>query len=271
MSYSKEQREAARQKARREAAREFACPSNFDPEASYTYEHPELGAVAFIAHGERWLKRDLIQMYPESGCPAVRYEREDLIGDHSGITIQRMLELMNVYFSTFAPIFLYCPETCGETLDVITLFAHASKDFRIGERELNQLSTDNFKTLVDLWNRRERDEARAEALNLRNRLLADPDQPGSAIMTRALAVFERASDAPVDDTPDLVTLAQAAAMAHRTKRALEYYKTKGTLPTPSVEGGGGQADLYDWKTIGPWLESTFGVKQPGRFPASRRS
>jgi hypothetical protein len=70
---------------------------------------------------------------------------------------------------------------------------------------------------------------------------------------------------------DLVTLSQAAGMVHRSKRALEYYKTKGDLPHPKVEGGGGMADLYDWKTLRPWLEARFGIKQPDTFPANRRS
>ncbi len=43
---------------------------------------------------------------------------------------------------------------------------------------------------------------------------------------------------------DLVTLDQAAGMVHKSKRTLEREKTKGTLPPPSVEGGGGKADLY---------------------------
>jgi hypothetical protein len=76
---------------------------------------------------------------------------------------------------------------------------------------------------------------------------------------------------PESDAPVLVTLNQAAGMVHKTKRALEHYKTKGTLPPPAVEGGGGKADYYDWKIIRPWLESTFGVKLSARFPASRRT
>jgi hypothetical protein len=73
-----------------------------------------------------------------------------------------------------------------------------------------------------------------------------------------------------DDHPDLVTLAQAANMAHRSKRTLERYKTAGKLPAPTVEGGGGRADMYDWKVMRTWLEAEFGVKQPEAFPARRR-
>jgi hypothetical protein len=76
---------------------------------------------------------------------------------------------------------------------------------------------------------------------------------------------------PPADVPDLVTLNQAASMAHKSKRTLERYKTKGNLPDPAVEGGGGRAALYDWKVIRPWLESEFGIKKlPEEFPANRR-
>lgn len=67
-----------------------------------------------------------------------------------------------------------------------------------------------------------------------------------------------------------VTLDQAAGMVHKSKRTLERYKTKGTLPKPAVEGGGGRADLYDWSTMRPWLIETFGVQLPIEFPARRQ-
>ena len=73
------------------------------------------------------------------------------------------------------------------------------------------------------------------------------------------------------ELPDLVTLTQAAAMVHRNKRTLERYKTKGTLPAPAVEGGGGKPDLYDWSVLRPWLEQTFGIKLPETHPANRRN
>jgi hypothetical protein len=74
------------------------------------------------------------------------------------------------------------------------------------------------------------------------------------------------------DRPDLVTLNQCAGMAHRTKRALEHYKTKGELPAPIVEGGGGMPDLYDWPTMRTWIEAKFGIKDlPERHPANRRN
>jgi hypothetical protein len=41
------------------------------------------------------------------------------------------------------------------------------------------------------------------------------------------------------DPKDLVTLDQAAAIVHRSKRTLERQKTKGGLPAPVIEGGVG--------------------------------
>ena len=71
------------------------------------------------------------------------------------------------------------------------------------------------------------------------------------------------------DPSKLVTLDQAAAIVNKSKRALEYYKTKGTLPEPAVEGGGGKAALYDWTILGPWLTEQFGIDLPERFPGRK--
>jgi hypothetical protein len=70
---------------------------------------------------------------------------------------------------------------------------------------------------------------------------------------------------------DLVTLDQAAGMVHKSKRTLERFKTEGTLPPPVVEGGGGKADLYDWKDMRPWLTKQFGIPLPEKFPRNRLS
>ncbi len=70
--------------------------------------------------------------------------------------------------------------------------------------------------------------------------------------------------------PDRVTLDQAAAAVHRKKRTLERRKTEGTLPPPTVEGGGGKPDLWDWTVLRPWLQNEFGVILPERFFANAR-
>jgi hypothetical protein len=73
------------------------------------------------------------------------------------------------------------------------------------------------------------------------------------------------------ELPDLVTLDQAAAAAHQSKRTLERHKTEGTLPQPVREGGGGKSALYDWKTMRLWLMKQFNIIHlPERFPGNAR-
>ncbi len=64
----------------------------------------------------------------------------------------------------------------------------------------------------------------------------------------------------------LVTLDQAAAMVKRSKRSLERYRD--VMPAPCVRGTRGQANLWRWREIRPWLQSTFGFLLPERFPGS---
>jgi hypothetical protein len=68
---------------------------------------------------------------------------------------------------------------------------------------------------------------------------------------------------------DLVNLDEAAAMVKRSKRTLEHYKSKPSFPQPTVEGGGGRPDLWDWKAMRLWLEQEFGMNLPEDFPGSR--
>ncbi len=79
---------------------------------------------------------------------------------------------------------------------------------------------------------------------------------------------ESTPDPPVD-LPDLVTLDQAAARVHRSKRTLERYKTAGGLPAPAVAGGGGRPDLWAWFVIRPWLMKTFNMNLPERISTRR--
>ena len=66
--------------------------------------------------------------------------------------------------------------------------------------------------------------------------------------------------------PQYIALDAMAARVMKGKRTLERYKTKGKLPPPDVEGGGGKADLWIWANIRPWLEETFGMALPSRLP-----
>jgi hypothetical protein len=66
-----------------------------------------------------------------------------------------------------------------------------------------------------------------------------------------------------------VTLDQMAGLVNRSKRTLERYKTKGHLPPPDVEGGGGRPDEWLWPRVRPWLEKQFGRDLPERFPRLR--
>jgi hypothetical protein len=75
---------------------------------------------------------------------------------------------------------------------------------------------------------------------------------------------------PHDDQECLVTLAQAAAMVHRSKRALEEYKIRG-MPKARVRGGGGKPSLWAYSEIRPWLMNTFDIPLPERFPADRNA
>ena len=75
------------------------------------------------------------------------------------------------------------------------------------------------------------------------------------------------------DTPDLITLDQAAALVGKTKAALEKYKTTpgpSKLPPPYVKGRKGQADEWDYPNVmKPWLEANFNRKLPARPPSLR--
>ncbi|MCA9070450.1 MAG: hypothetical protein KDA84_16070, partial [Planctomycetaceae bacterium] len=66
------------------------------------------------------------------------------------------------------------------------------------------------------------------------------------------------------------------AVVPKSKRILERYKNDPkrksfNMTQPSVVGGGGKADEWEWTEIRPWLEETFGKKLPERFPTDRVS
>lgn len=69
--------------------------------------------------------------------------------------------------------------------------------------------------------------------------------------------------AAVELVQQRVTLNQCAAMVHRSKRSLQGYKDR---PPPCNRPRNGQAHEWLWCDMRPWLESTFGVVLPERFP-----
>ena len=61
-----------------------------------------------------------------------------------------------------------------------------------------------------------------------------------------------------------VTLDQAAAMVRRNKRTLE--RLRKLMPAPQIVGKRGQAHMWRWSALRPWLEDRFRVTLPERFP-----
>jgi hypothetical protein len=74
---------------------------------------------------------------------------------------------------------------------------------------------------------------------------------------------------PREEPDSFVTLAQGAALVHRSKRALEGYRAR--MPKPRVRGGGGKPNLWAYSEIRPWLMKTFDVPLPERFFADRNA
>ena len=70
----------------------------------------------------------------------------------------------------------------------------------------------------------------------------------------------------MSDSPDFVTLDEAAAWVKRTKSTLKKHRKNG-CPQPDVKGGGGKPNEWRWSTIRPWLEQEFGRKLPKIIPA----
>jgi len=65
-----------------------------------------------------------------------------------------------------------------------------------------------------------------------------------------------------------VSLAQAAAIVHRSKRTLEDWQDKdGDFPLPEVQGAGGRASCWKWSAIRPYLEKKAGLILPERYPS----
>lgn len=79
---------------------------------------------------------------------------------------------------------------------------------------------------------------------------------------------------PSRPVPQMVTLDQAAAIVHRSKRTLEKYLydpalvRRYAMPPPSLEGGGGRPHEWEWSVIRPWLERVFRRPLPERVPGT---
>ncbi len=78
------------------------------------------------------------------------------------------------------------------------------------------------------------------------------------------------AESPTDQSSGLVTLDQAAGIVNRSKRALENYKGRKSMPKPHIVGGGGKPHFYAWSEMRPWLAKTFGMPNlPEQFPRFR--
>jgi hypothetical protein len=66
------------------------------------------------------------------------------------------------------------------------------------------------------------------------------------------------------EIPCLVTLRQVAPLVGRSKRTLENYVKE--MPPARVAGKTGSTHCWDWRELRPWLEDTFNVTLPERFP-----
>jgi hypothetical protein len=230
--------------------------------------------------------------YSMSGSVDVAFDMKTWKANPQGVTPWRAKELMDSHVDVYAPIRLYCPEALGKGINTILILDKAKVDFNLRRSELELLSLHEFSRLVEFllqWReaRQPEDKARlfARIEVCRQIRMERPDFSSSPVVMKALKIFDVPKTLetapsfasplgalpPAEELPDLVTLDQAASIVHRSKRTLERYKTKGSLPAPAVEGGGGQADYWEWVTIRPVLERLFKRKLPARFPASRRT
>jgi hypothetical protein len=102
---------------------------------------------------------------------------------------------------------------------------------------------------------------RAELQSLRAELATGQMLPVGALQTGTpLAVAAAATALP----EQLVTLDQIGAMVHRSKRSMERYRRQ--MPAPRVQGRRGRSHLWAWPEVRPWLEATFSLQLPERFP-----
>lgn len=70
--------------------------------------------------------------------------------------------------------------------------------------------------------------------------------------------------APPSPQEQLVSLNQMAAIVRRQKDSMRYYRDE--MPPPKFKGRRGQKALWVWAEVRPWLQLTFGMCLPERFP-----
>ena len=66
------------------------------------------------------------------------------------------------------------------------------------------------------------------------------------------------------EIPVLVTLRQVAPLVGLSKATLRHYKD--SMPPPIGSWENGKTYRWDWKELRPWLEETFDIRLPERFP-----
>ena len=104
--------------------------------------------------------------------------------------------------------------------------------------------------------------------------IEDPRCPWGRYHKNTKATLDRllsaaAGEADGNELDDLVTLDQAAAMVHRSKRSLQRHVHKGDLPKADIKGGFGKASRWYWSNLRPSLEKLFVPDLPKKFPYSR--
>ena len=214
------------------------------------------------------------------GIYRTRRELNESLVNELGVTPDDIRISMGLLEAFIVAVEIYLDQSVAKEDSSHLLYLGLARDFEVTPIEADLLDVTQITTLLTHWRRwklASGDLANCalwdvEFLLRRARASSFLDET-TEVYLKALCAFPRPQ--PFDENTSqegqvLVTLDQAAGMVHRSKRTLERHKTRGKLPTPTVEGGGGRADFWDWDTIRPWLETTFNLELSARFPASRR-
>lgn len=133
-----------------------------------------------------------------------------------------------------------------------------------------------FDTFVQAAEVHTDDALVSQALHLAAATLPDEvwDDTGIAQLTSEMAResglagenarrFRREPAVENEGVDDLVTLDEAAAIVHKSKKTLEKHLKQ--MPPPHIQGGGGKSSLWKWSDLRPWLEKEFVPDLPARF------